>query len=396
MNDTPRHSQNNPEAFHSTHAKLVFIGLGWFPTSPGGNERYVYELTHQLAAAGDEVELCAVSLPREPVTTPLILSNLCDQEESFLKRLKNTKANFSQRQIQDADAINIHFPLYGFPVLPVLPKDTPVTLTFHGPWALESQAEGANRISVAFKKIIEQRVYNKMTRFLVLSKAFGTILHEAYGIPWEKINVVPGGVDIERFSPSRSQAEARSALHWPQDKFILFTPRRLVNRMGLDKLIDAIRQLSPDHPELWLAIAGKGYLREALEEQVEARGLKEKIKFLGFLPEADLPTAYQAANLTIIPSQALEGFGLILLESLACGTPVTCTPVGGMPEVIQAFTPDLIMSGTETSAIAQTLKSVLSGQLELPTSEQCRDYVTQNFDWQDISQQVKTVLLQPI
>jgi glycosyltransferase involved in cell wall biosynthesis len=377
-------------------AKLVFIGLGWFPTSPGGNERYVYELTHQLATTGDEVELCAVSLPKDPVETPLTLTPLCEKEESFLKRLQKTKANFSQRRIQNADAINIHFPLYGFPVLPVLPPKTPITLTFHGPWALESQAEGANQLSVGFKKFIEQRVYNRMTRFLVLSRAFGEVLHQNYGIPWDKINVVPGGVDVDRFTLSQTRQEARSALNWPQDKFILFTPRRLVNRMGLDKLIDVIGQLAPDYPEIWLAIAGKGILRKELEQRVQNKGLSEQIRFLGFLPDEVLPTAYQAANLTIIPSQALEGFGLILLESLACGTPVTCTPVGGMPEVIQAFTPDLIMKGTDTEAIALALKAVLSGDLTLPSRDQCRNYVTQNFDWRDISQKVKAVLVQAI
>ena len=385
-----------PPSSSSASAKLVFIGLGWFPTSPGGNERYVYELTHQLAASGDEVELCAVSLPSDPGETPLKLTNLCEADSSFFKRYQATQKNFAQRQIQTADAINIHFPLYGLPVLPVLPPETPVTLTFHGPWALESQAEGANAISVAFKKFIEQRVYNKMTRFLVLSRAFGQVLHENFKIPWDKINVVPGGVDVERFKPTSNSEEAREKLGWPRDKFILFTPRRIVNRMGLDKLIDAVEQLSPKYPEIWVAIAGKGYLREELEQRVKAKGLEDSIKFLGFLPDEDLPTAYEAANLTIIPSQALEGFGLILLESLSCGTPVTCTPVGGMPEVIQAFTPELIMENTETQAIANTLEAILSGKQTLPSSDECRQYVLDHFDWRNISQKVREVLLRPI
>ena len=375
-------------------AKLVFVGLGWFPTSPGGNERYVFELTHQLAAAGDDVELCAVSLPTSAETTPLKLTNLCEADWSFLKRLRQTKGNFAARQIQNADAINIHFPLYGYPVLPILPKNIPVTLTFHGPWALESKAEGANALSVAFKKFIEQRVYARMTRFIVLSHAFGNILNREYGISWDKIHVVPGGVDTHRFAPSLTQDQACQKLGWPQDKFILFSPRRLVNRMGLDKLIDAIGELVPDHPHVWLAIAGKGYLREELEQKVQEKGLKEQIHFLGFLPDEDLPIAYQAADLTIIPSQALEGFGLILLESLSCGTPVTCTPVGGMPEVIENFSPELIMESIETDAIAQMLKAILSQTVTLPSREQCRDYVIQNFDWQEISQQVKSVLVQ--
>ena len=67
-----------------------------------------------------------------------------------------------------------------------------------------------------------------------------------------------------------------------------------------------------------------------------------------------------------------------------------------MPEVIQVFTPELIMENTETQAIANTLEAILSGQQPLPSAEDCREYVLKNFDWRNISQQVREVLLRPI
>ena len=109
--------------------------------------------------------------------------------------------------------------------------------------------------------------------------------------------------------------------------------------------------------------------------------LQDTVKFLGFVPDEQLPVAYQAADMTIVPSQALEGFGLIVLESLASGTPVTCTPVGGMPEILQGFSPDLIMRDTSVAAIAEKIEDVLTGRVEVPTAQACRDYAVENYDW---------------
>jgi glycosyltransferase involved in cell wall biosynthesis len=381
-------------------AKLVVVGLGWFPNSPGGNERYVYELTRQLGqrepGPPDQVELCAPDLPASALDSTLILTNLGGADLPLWKRLWVTRKNFLARRFSTPDGVNLHFTLYSLPILASIPKGCPVTFTFHGPWALESQVEGANPLSVASKRWMERWVYARCDRFIVLSQAFGTILHEQYGVPRSAIHQIPGGVDLERFQPRGTRTDARAQLQWPQDRMILFTPRRLVQRMGVERLLTAIATLAPRYPELWVAIAGKGPLREALEAQVQTLGLADQVKFLGFLPDEDLPVAYTAANLTVIPSQSLEGFGLILLESMACGTPVLCTPVGGMPEVIQSFSPDLILSGLDEGAIATGLESVLSGKVPLPTGEDCRTYVSENFNWVDIAERVRAVLLAPI
>lgn len=375
-------------------ASLLCVGLGWFPQSPGGVERYVYELVHQLAAGQDTVELCGLGLPKTPPNYPLKLTNLAEADSPLWQRIWSVRRNFLNRQITQPDAINLHFALYSFPLLNILPANVPITFTFHGPWALESKREGANQISVLLKYwLVEKRVYNRCDRFIVLSKAFGEILHQKYKIPWSKIHLIPGGVDLIRFQPNLSRQEARTQLNWPQDRAILFTPRRLVKRMGIDKLLNALAKIKPKIPDVWLAIAGKGPLKTSLEEQATALGLQEQVKFLGFLPDEHLPIAYQAADLTIMPSQSLEGFGLVLLESLACGTPALCTPVGGMPEVIEPFSPDLITNSPEEIALAEKLEELLTGKVPIPSRNACREYVVTNFDWQKIAKQVRQVLL---
>ena len=147
-------------------------------------------------------------------------------------------------------------------------------------------------------------------------------------------------------------------------------------------------------PEVWLAIAGKGPLRDDLEQQVHQLGLSDRVNLVGYLPDEQLPMAYQAADLTVIPSQALEGFGLIILESLASGTPVLTTPVGGMPEILQPFTPDLITATPEKDAIADSLIQLLTGKISMPSRQECYSYAFEHFNWPDIAARIRIVLLQ--
>ncbi len=385
--------ENKDKKFSS--ASILTLGTGWFPKHPGGLERYIYELTHQLATHQDQVELCGVGLPVDHQNTKIKLTNLADPDTKISNRLWSIRHNFKQTRLGKPDAINLHFALYSFPILDILPKDIPITFNFHGPWAAESQEEVVNqKFNIWLKEqLIEKITYNRCDRFIVLSKAFGQILHQKYQIPWEKIQIIPGGVDIDHFQNNLSRQEARTKLNWPTNRPILFTSRRLVHRMGIDKLLQAIAMIKPDIPDIWLAIAGRGHIQALLQQQVRELGLENNVQFLGFLPENDLPTAYQAADLTVMPSQSFEGFGLAILESLACGTPVLCTPVGGMPEILQRFSPELITESITVESIADKLAQIMLGKLILPSREECRNYTVKYYDWTNIAQQVRQVLL---
>ncbi|AFY85786.1 glycosyltransferase family 4 protein [Chroococcidiopsis thermalis] len=377
----------------ATPARIDCVGMGWFPHAPGGLDRYVYELTHHLAAAGDRVTLYGLGLPILD-NSAVELVNLAAPDRPLWKRLWSTRCNFAERQLQKPDAINLNFALYSLPLLQNLPKNVPVTFTFHGPWALESAQEGGSQLSVLLKQhLVEKTVYRRCDRFIVLSRAFGEILHQTYQVPWHKINTIPGGVDLQRFQPNLSRQQARTHLNFPSERLILFAPRRLVHRMGLDKLLLALAQIKPKIPDVWLAIAGKGPLKPVLEQQVAEMELQEHVKFLGFLPDEQLPIAYQAADLCVMPSQSLEGFGLTVLESLACGTPVLCTPIGGMPEILAPFSPELITDTSEATAIAWRLAELLTDPSSLPSRDACRQYAATHFDWQKIVLQVRQVLL---
>lgn len=386
--------QGSEKDYSIESAYILSLGLGWFTKTPGGLERYIYELSKELVANQDQVELCGVGLPEADPNFAIKLTNLASPDSAIWQRLWTIRNNFQKTRVGTPDAINLHFALYSLPILDLLPKNVPITFNFHGPWASESQEEGLNKITGFLKHwLIEKRVYDRSDRFIVLSSSFANILHQEYQIPADKIHIIPGGVDITRFQPNLSPQDARIKLGWPQDRPIIFTSRRLVNRVGLDKLLIAIATIKPRIPDVWLAIGGRGPLESALQQQARELELSDHVKFLGFLPDEELPIAYQAADLSVMPSQSFEGFGLAIVESLACGTPVVCTPVGGMPEILSPFSPHLITSSIDASAIAEKLEEILLKKVSIPSREDCRQYAVTHFDWNKIATQVRQVLL---
>ena len=382
----------------TTHPSILCIAMGWFPIQAGGLNRYLYGLSRELVNQATQVEICGLGLPEQDANIDpryLTLTNLADPKLPILKRLRKVKSSLSKSHFKSKDAINLHFALYSLPFLKDLPHDVPITCNFQGPWALEGQQEGDNAIVVWLKKQLELRVYRRCDRFIVLSRAFGEVLHQEYHIPWEKIHIIPGGVDTDEFKPTLSKSEARAKLGWDPDRKILFTPRRLVHRMGIDRLLAAMIEVRKEIPDVWLGIAGKGPLAEQLEQQIQTQGLQDHAQLLGFVPDELLSVAYQAADITVVPSISWEGFGLILVESLACGTPAISTPIGGMPEILQPLDPNLVTDSIEISAIADRLIQFLSGQLSLPSSNVCRNYAVDTYDWKHIAPQVQQVLLAP-
>lgn len=279
-----------------------------------------------------------------------------------------------------------HFALYALPALLGRRWDGHV-VHFHGPWASESKREGGRMHAVFCKRMLERAVYHRADRFIVLSKAFRDLLCEEYGVPAERVHVIPGGVEVEKFQPM-DVVEARQRLVWPQKQKIIVCVRRLARRMGLENLIEAFAKATVDHPDVKLMIGGQGPLREELEQQVRHAGLAKQVSFLGFIPESALPSVYAAADVSIVPSSALEGFGLISLESLACGTPVLVTPVGGLPDTVSGLDGDLVLRGTSVDHIAEGLRGWLDGTRSLPTRAACREHVMRSFTWEHIARQV--------
>ena len=252
---------------------------------------------------------------------------------------------------------------------------------FHGPWSAESRAEGHGALSFTTRRALERFVYRRADACIVLSKAFGELLREEFGVHESRIYVIPGGVDTARFAISTSRVDARKALGWPIEGPTVLAVRRLVRRMGLDRLIDAAPVIAREIRGVRIVIAGDGVEREALLARIRERGVQDIVTLAGRLSDEQLPLAYRAADLTIVPSVALEGFGLIVPESLAAGTPALVTPVGGLPEVVRDLSPALVLAESDVGSVAQGIIEALEGRRTLPSALACATFARERYDW---------------
>ena len=372
--------------------RTLQIGVGWYPEQAGnGLDRVVHALSHHLPATGVSVSSLLVGTEAIGRASNGSVRSVARQSDALVRRLWAFRQEFrSVVKEQDIDLVAAHFALFTWPVLGQL-AGRPLIVHFHGPWAAESAAEGEYGLATRLKALVERWVYARAERFIVLSEAFAEVLGQEYGIIEERIRVVPGGVDTARFDTGLTRNQARERLGWPVDRPVAVSVRRLVRRVGLEQLIDAFQTVRRELPDALLLIGGKGPLEAELAAQIRSSGLGEHVRLLGFVPEADLPLAYRAADISVVPTQSLEGFGLIAAESLAAGTPVLVTPVGGLPEVVRDLDEALVLPDRSADVLADGLTQALAGKLPLPSAAECQAYARSRFSWTEVARQVRSV-----
>lgn len=375
---------------------ILQIGVGWMPECSGGSENVFYHLAKYLPAAGVAVSGLVPGSAAVREQSGGDVEAFATRTAPLIERLwSERKAAIRHLAHHGPDLVAAHFSLFALPVLDLI-GPRPLVVHFHGPWAAESAVEGARWLSIKTKAAIESIVYRRADRLIVLSQAFADILVRSYGIEPERIRIVPAGVDCTRFGISATRRDARERLGWEIDRPTILTVRRLARRMGLSELIASMVEVRRHVPELRLLIAGKGAEQSNLQRLIEELELTETVRLIGFVPDALLPWAYRAADLSVVPSTSLEGFGMITAESLAAGTPVLVTPVGGLPEAVRELCPQLVLAGSGRRELALGISGAVTGALKLPSSEQCRAYAHNRFDWPQIAAKTREVYLEAL
>ncbi len=371
-----------------SHLRALQIGMSATPERAGGLDRYYFSLLQALPEAGIDVAGLVVGDAADVAQARCAVDSFAPEGASVLRRWRGLRANVP-KHVAHSDLVVSHFAPYAFPVLDSLAA-RPFVNHFHGPWALEALSEGEHPLKAQARRLVERAVYARAARFIVLSQSFANVLIAEYGVAPQKIRIVPGGVDVRHFNTFGSRTDARARLGWPANRPIVATVRRLVRSKGLENLVAATNAIVQSVPNAFVAIVGLGPLAERLQRMIVERGLEGSVRLVGHVSEDLLPSVYRASDLLVVPTTALEGFGLVVIESLACGTPVLVTPVGGLPEVVRALDPALILAGSTASDLAAGITRALNGKQILPGREACSAYA-QRFDWPRIAAQVSDV-----
>lgn len=366
----------------------LLLGMHWLEDDPGGLNRYLASLFTALRAAGLR-PTAAVSGPAANAPVGVTAAGHFDSPIPVRLWAYTRAANRAAKA--GATVVDAHFAFHAFwPVVAGRLRRLPLVVHFQGPWAEESAANGeAPGWRISAKRRVESSVYHQASALIVLSAAFKQLLVERYGIaPW-LIHVVPPGIDLDQFAPG-DQAAARDHLGLPHGPRLVVAVRRLVPRMGLDVLIDAWARIQPNVRGALLIVVGDGPERRRLEELAEGSGVGESVRFLGQVDEEALVRGYQAADLSVVPSVALEGFGLVVLESLACGTPVIATDAGGLPEALRSLDASLVVPAGDANALADRICSSLNGTKPLPDPQGCRTHA-ETFAWPLVAERHRAI-----
>jgi len=367
-----------------------------------GNSRFGFDMDRLLVARGHEVHLLAATgelgpadgavvegvrfhtYPHRPELGPSKRLGYSNQ----MNRSKFGEAHEAHR----FDLIVLNQPLCAagiadHPASASLPK----VYWFISPWAAEwkvmnPEAHFVSRLfNTSLRNRMEELALQGSDAVFVESEFIRRELKFHHRkVPDRKITLIPGAVDLTKFRPEGTREENRARFGLGPGPTAL-TVRRLVERMGIDLLIRAAAEI----PGLQVVIGGDGPLRGELEALATA--LKVPAKFLGYIPDADLPSLYRAADLFVLPTRALEGFGLVAIEAMACGTPALGTPVGAIPEVLGPL--KLLFDDVTPQAIAGGIRRFLA-EKDAGLPDRCRTHVAAHYDWSKVIVKVEEVLVE--
>lgn len=386
---------------------VLSTGMGWIDIQYGGLNRYFADYSSAMKEHGHS-ELGFIVAPQgSQLSTDLNIKNVTNEVEikHYLPRMRLIQKHTNQavRSFQP-DVFNPHFAFYTTMVTRrAIPPHVPIVTHFHGPWALETEVQQTKTATNAIKetkfwlkKQVEQLTYRRSDAFIVLSEYFRDVLTETYGVAERKIHIIPGAVDHNRFRPHPDRNELRLQLGIAPYQPVLFCIRRLVRRMGIDRLIYAMQDVVRVFPEVRLFIGGDGPMRAEYEALILRLGLSPNVKLLGRISNEELVEYYQAADISLVPTLTLEGFGLITIESLACGTPVLGTPYGGTKEILHQISDDLMFNDGTAESISNKIIDVLNKDSFLPSREACRDHVLNRYTWSRVAESVTEVFTEEV
>jgi glycosyltransferase involved in cell wall biosynthesis len=240
---------------------------------------------------------------------------------------------------------------------------------------------------------VDRLVGRFVDRYIAVSRANAQYLAEQKGLPARKITVIVPGSDLRRFHPNRrASPEQRERLGFGASDPVLLVAARLEPQKGHRVLIEAMPLIRAQFPSVRLVCLGEGSLRLELEGRVEALGLRDAVRFLGF--QADVPEWLALADFSVLPS-FFEGLPAGAIESLAAARPVVATAVDGTPEVVLHGKTGLLVPAGDPTSLAQAICRLLGdADLRRAMGQAGRRWVVDNFSRERLIERTQELYLE--
>lgn len=376
--------------------KILMLTWEYPPRIVGGIARVVHDLSHKLVKNGHDVTVVTYKEGDTPefendkgvkvyrVENYMIKPNNFTDWIMQLNFTLTAKATQIINEQGKFDCIHAHDWLVAYSAKTL--KDSfqiPIISTIHATEA--GRNSGIHDDVQRYINDTEWLLTYESTEVIVNSNYMKCELQRLFGLPFEKINVIPNGININNFNGITKDYDFRRKYAMDNEKIILYIGR-LVYEKGVQHLISAMPKIINGYNDTKLIIGGKGGMYDELREQAKNLGIENKVYFTGYLSSKEVQKMYKCADIAVFPS-TYEPFGIVALEAMLAGVPTVVSDIGGLNEIVDHGINGMKSYAGNSNSIADSVLALLyNHQLCNNIVKNAKTKVKQEFNWNKIAQ----------
>ncbi len=374
--------------------KIAMLVPYFFPHF-GGTEKYVKDLSIELANRGHEVTVISNNVPKE--------ANAPKEEFSDGIRIKRLDAinlvylpisfQFNLKMLDGFDVVHTHCPPFGF-VRAVRDRlKIPHVVTYHCDTTMSEKFLGIKMPKFVIKGV---ELFTNLYAKLILPKVDAIITTtESYAATSPVMKhfphyAIPIGIHYELFDASRQKQNLTDEKR--DSKKVLFLGRLAANK-GIDYLVHAIPIVLKEVPDAKFVICGEGEEKQYIESYIDKIGVRKHIEFRGKVNLDEMVELYSTSAVFVFPSiNRLEAFGIVQLEAMSCYTPVIASDIPGVNNVMENGKSGLLVKPRDPDSLAQAIIKVLKNpEMAREMGRYGRKLVEEKYNWKSIGDKIEEV-----
>ena len=376
--------------------KILMLTWEYPPRVVGGIARVVYDLSRTLLKDGHDVTVVTYREGDAPYfeddkgVKVYRVDNYMINPNNFIDWIMQlnfnliAKANELIAKEGKFDVIHAHDWLVAYAAKTLKNSyNIPIVATIH---ATESgRNSGIHDETQRYINDTEWMLTYEASEVIVNSNYMKNELQRLFGLPYEKINVIPNGVNLNLFNGIEKDYNFRRKYAMDNEKIILFMGR-LVYEKGIQHLIAAMPKILNGYHDSKLVICGKGGMLDELKAEAESLGIAQKVYFAGYMNGKDVQKMYKAADIAVFPS-TYEPFGIVALEAMLSENPIVVSDVGGLNEIVQHRENGMKSYAGNPNSIADSILELLyDHKLCADITKKAKNKVRNEYNWSKIAQ----------
>ena len=376
--------------------RILMLTWEYPPRIVGGIARVVHDLSHKLVKDGHEVTVVTYKdgdcpeYEDDKGVKVYRVNNYIISPNNFIDWIMQLNFNMVAKATEiinkegKFDCIHAHDWLVAYSAKTLKNSyEMPIVSTIHATEA--GRNSGIHDETQKYINDTEWLLTYESTEVIVNSNYMKCELQRLFGLPFEKINVVPNGINLNNFSGIEKDYNFRRQYAMDNEKIILYVGR-LVYEKGIQNLISAMPKILQGYNDTKLIIAGKGGMIDELKAQANRMGLGNKVYFTGYLNSKQVQKMYKCADIAVFPS-TYEPFGIVALEAMLAGIPTVVSDIGGLNEIVTHGVDGMKSYAGNPNSIADSVLTLLyDHQLCDNISKKAKNKVKEQFNWNKIAQ----------